>query len=51
MAATQKPAKRTAAKSKTYEGFTDAERSAMKDRAQELKSASRRGASAGKAGR
>jgi uncharacterized protein YdhG (YjbR/CyaY superfamily) len=38
-----KPAKRTAAKNKTYDGFTDEERSAMKQRAQEMKAASRRG--------
>src|SRR5688500_17212642 len=38
--ATQKSAKRTTAKS---EGFTDEERAAMKERAQELKAAARRG--------
>jgi uncharacterized protein YdhG (YjbR/CyaY superfamily) len=43
----QKPAKRTAATEK-YEGFTDEERGAMKERAQELKAAGRRG-SRGKA--
>ena len=30
----QKPAKSTTAKSKTYEGFTDEDRLAMKERAQ-----------------
>ncbi len=46
----QKSAKRaTAAGSKTYEGFSDEERAAMKDRAQELKSATRRGPRAGQA--
>jgi uncharacterized protein YdhG (YjbR/CyaY superfamily) len=39
----KKPARRTA-KDKTYDGFTDEERGAMKDRAQELKAAGRRGA-------
>jgi uncharacterized protein YdhG (YjbR/CyaY superfamily) len=34
---------------KTYEGFTAEERAAMKDRAQELKAAGRRGARAGQA--
>ena len=34
---------------KTYEGFTAEERAAMKDRAQELKAARRRGSRAGKA--
>src|SRR5215813_1184232 len=45
----QKPSKSTAAKSKSYEGFTGEERDAMKDRAQELKGAARRGSRAGKA--
>ena len=40
---TQKSAKKTAATEKTYEGFTAEERGAMKDRAQELKAAARRG--------
>jgi uncharacterized protein YdhG (YjbR/CyaY superfamily) len=40
---TQKPAKSTAAADKKYEGFTDEERGAMKERAQELKAASGRG--------
>jgi uncharacterized protein YdhG (YjbR/CyaY superfamily) len=37
------------AKGKTSKGFTDEERAAMKERAQELKAASRRGSRAGKA--
>jgi len=44
----QKPGKSTAAKGKSYEGFTDEERGAMKERAQELKGA-RRGSRAAKA--
>ena len=40
----QKPGKSTTAKSKSYEGFTDEERDAMKQHAQELKTAARRGA-------
>jgi hypothetical protein len=40
--ATQKSAKSTAT-GKTYKGFTDEERVAMKERAQELKAAARRG--------
>ncbi len=36
---TRKSAKRTAAAGRTYEGFTDEERAAMKDHAQELKTA------------
>ena len=36
-------------KGKTYEGFTDDERAAMKERAQELKAEARRGTRAGKA--
>ncbi len=47
MSDTQKPAKRaTATGSKTYEGFSGEERAAMKDRAQELKAATRRGSRA-----
>jgi len=42
--ATQKPTKSTAAINKKSEGFTDEERAAMKERAQELKAESRRGA-------
>jgi uncharacterized protein YdhG (YjbR/CyaY superfamily) len=40
---TQKSAKGTAATDKKFEGFTDEERGAMKERAQELKAAARRG--------
>ena len=40
---TQKSAKSTTATGKTSEGFTDEERAAMKERAQELKAAARRG--------
>jgi uncharacterized protein YdhG (YjbR/CyaY superfamily) len=40
---TQKSAKSTTAKNKTHEGFTDEERAAMKEHAQELKTAARRG--------
>jgi hypothetical protein len=36
---TQKSARSTPARRKTYQGFTDEERAAMKDRAQELKAA------------
>jgi uncharacterized protein YdhG (YjbR/CyaY superfamily) len=39
-------AKSAAATGKTYEGFTDEERAAMKDRAKELKAAGRRGSRA-----
>jgi hypothetical protein len=46
---TQKSAKSTAAKNKSFEGFTDEERGAMKERAQELKAAGRRGQRADKA--
>src|SRR5205807_1305437 len=45
--ATQQSAKRTAGKAS--KGFTDEERAAMRERAQELKRAARRGARAGKA--
>jgi len=38
----RKSAKSTAAKNKTYEGFTEEERDAMKQRARELKAAGRR---------
>ena len=41
--------KRTAASDKTFEGFTDEERAAMKERGQELKAAARRGQGAAKA--
>jgi hypothetical protein len=40
---TRKPAKRTAAASERFGGFTDEERAAMKEHAQELKAAARRG--------
>jgi len=46
MTDTKKPARSTTASGKTYEGFTDEERGAMKDRAQELKTATRRGSRA-----
>jgi hypothetical protein len=46
---TQKSARSTTATGKKFEGFTDEERGAMKDRAQELKAAGRRGSRAGKA--
>ena len=45
----RKSAKSTTAKTKTYEGFTAEERDAMKQRAQELKAAGRRGTRADKA--
>src|SRR3990172_1216369 len=41
--ATQKSAKSTTASGKTFKGFTDEERAAMKERAQELKAKARRG--------
>ena len=47
--ATQKSAKSTTATGKTSTGFTAEERAAMKERAQELKAAARRGPRAGKA--
>ena len=47
--ATQKSAKSTTAIGKTSKGFTDEERAAMKERAQELKAAARPGPRAGKA--
>ena len=46
---TQKSAKSTTASGKTFKGFTDEERAAMKERAQELRAAARRGRRAGKA--
>ena len=45
----QKSAKSTTATDKTSEGFSDEERAAMKERAQELKPAARRGPRADKA--
>jgi hypothetical protein len=47
--ATQESAKSTTAIGKTFKGFTDEERLAMKERAQELKAAARRGPRADKA--
>jgi uncharacterized protein YdhG (YjbR/CyaY superfamily) len=47
--ATQKSGKSTTATGKTSKGFTAEERAAMKERAQELKAAARRGPRAGKA--
>jgi hypothetical protein len=46
---TKKSAKRTTATSGTSRGFTDEERAAMKEHAQELKTAARRGSRATKA--
>jgi uncharacterized protein YdhG (YjbR/CyaY superfamily) len=46
---TPKPARKTTAKNTTYEGFTDEERGAMKERARELKAAGRRSPRAAKA--
>jgi hypothetical protein len=46
---TQKPAKGTTASGKTSGGFTDDERAAMKEHAQELKTAARRGPRAAQA--
>ena len=46
MSATKKPAKSTSKTATKYEGFTDDERDAMKQRAKELKSETRRGAQA-----
>ena len=47
---TQKSAKSTTAIGKGFKGFTDEERAAMREHAQELKAASRPGPRAGKAG-
>jgi uncharacterized protein YdhG (YjbR/CyaY superfamily) len=49
MTDTQKSAKPTTATDKTYQGFTDEERAAMREHGQELKAAARRGRRAGKA--
>jgi len=49
MTNTQRSAKGASANDKTYEGFSDEERDAMKERAKELKAAGRRGARAGQA--
>jgi hypothetical protein len=46
---TQQPAKSARAKGKTSVGFSDEERAAMKDHAEELKAAARRGSGATKA--
>jgi uncharacterized protein YdhG (YjbR/CyaY superfamily) len=46
---TQKSAKSTTVRGKTSKGFTDEERAAMREHAQELKEAARRGSRAGKA--
>src|SRR5947199_1853190 len=46
---TEKSAKSTAAPGKASKGFTDEERAAMRERAQELKATARRGPRAGKA--
>src|SRR3989449_5191881 len=46
---TRKSAKSTTATDKKARGFTDEERAAMKERAQELKAEARRGLRAGKA--
>ena len=46
---TQKSAKPATARGKTFEGFTDEERAAMKERGQELKATARRGPRAAKA--
>src|SRR5712692_1933121 len=46
---TQKSAKSTTAIGKTFKGFTDEERGAMKERVQELTAATRRGPRADKA--
>ncbi|MEU5612522.1 DUF1801 domain-containing protein [Streptomyces sparsogenes] len=48
MKGTRTAAKTTTATDEKYDGFTDEERSAMKERAQELKSATRRGSRAAK---
>ena len=45
----RKPAKSTAAGNRTYEGFTEEERDAMKQRARELKAGGRRGSRADEA--
>ena len=45
----QKPAKNTTARGKASAGFTDEERAAMKEHAQELKTDARRGSRAARA--
>jgi hypothetical protein len=49
MSDTRKSAKSTSASDKAFGGFTDEERAAMKEHAQELKAAARRGPRAAKA--
>jgi uncharacterized protein YdhG (YjbR/CyaY superfamily) len=49
MSDTRKSAKGTTASGKTYEGFTDEERAAMKERAREERATARRGPRAAKA--
>jgi uncharacterized protein YdhG (YjbR/CyaY superfamily) len=49
MSDTQKSTKATTATDKTFEGLTDEERAAMKQRTKELKTEARRGRGAGKA--
>jgi uncharacterized protein YdhG (YjbR/CyaY superfamily) len=49
MSDARKPARSATSKDRSYEGFTDEERAAMKDRAQELKASARRGSKADKA--
>ena len=49
MSDTRKPATSTSASDKAFGGFTDEERAAMKEHAQELKAAARRGPRAAKA--
>ncbi len=49
MSDTRKSARSTAAAGRKFEGFTDEERAAMKERAQELKAVPRRGQRASKA--
>jgi uncharacterized protein YdhG (YjbR/CyaY superfamily) len=51
MSSRKPSAKSTTAIGKTFKGFTDEERAAMKERAQELKAAARRGPCADKADR
>ncbi|MFG1708116.1 iron chaperone [Nonomuraea sp. M3C6] len=49
MSAAKQPAKTTTETDKKYEGFTDEERGAMKERSQELKATARRGSRSAKA--
>jgi uncharacterized protein YdhG (YjbR/CyaY superfamily) len=49
MSIRKRSAKSTTAAGKTFKGFTDEERAAMKERGRELKAAARRGPRAGKA--